>query len=293
MQAEQTSRFSRDMFPRAVRFSRERLLPAGVLSIVVTAGLVLMFGIVGLIIAVGGNFLTDAMDWAGLVIGVVLTLLGIWLLVTRNKIYSGAAQRLAARIDPGRSSSLKAFFLFGIAYGIASLSCALPIFLSVAVGALVAGEYLTGLLRFVTYALGMGTVLMVLTISTALFKGAVNDYVKKLMPWVERLTPILVIVAGLFIVAYWLTIGGLGEHIPLIPGSETFVEEVIGRVSNNGESFISALPVAHAFGAGMIATINPCGFALLPAYLSLFLGRTEVEAARRQVSETAAESPED
>ncbi len=293
MQAEQTTRFGKDMFPRAAHFSRERLLPAGVLSLVVTAGLVLMFGIVGLIIAVGGNFLTDAMDWAGLVIGVVLTLLGIWLLVTRNKIYSGAAQRLAAKIDPGRSSSLRAFFLFGIAYGIASLSCALPIFLSVAVGALVAGEYLTGLLRFVTYALGMGTVLMILTISTALFKGAVNDYVKKLMPWVERLTPILVIVAGIFIVAYWLTIGGLGEHIPLIPGSETFVEEVISRVSNNGESFISALPVAHAFGAGMIATINPCGFALLPAYLSLFLGRTEVEVARRQVAGTAAESPAD
>lgn len=304
MQAQRATRFSRDLLLRAAHFAREvpprtvsltryRLLPAGVLSLVVTAGLVLMFGIVGLIIAVGGNFLTDAMDWAGLVIGVVLTLLGIWLLVTRNKIYSGAAQRLAARIDPGRSSSLKAFFLFGIAYGIASLSCALPIFLSVAVGALVAGEYLTGLLRFVTYALGMGTVLMILTISTALFKGAVNDYVKKLMPWVERLTPILVIVAGLFIVAYWLTIGGLGEHIPLIPGSETFVEEVIGRVSNNGESFISALPVAHAFGAGMIATINPCGFALLPAYLSLFLGRTEVEATRRQIPGTAVESQAD
>ena len=278
---------------QAARFSWERLLRAVVLSVVVTAGLVLMFGVVGLIIAVGGNFLTDIMDWAGLIIGVVLTVFGLWLLVTRNKIYSGAAQRFAAKIDPGRSSSLKAFFLFGIAYGIASLSCALPIFLSVAVSALVAGEFFSGLFNFVSYALGMGTVLMILTISTALFKGAVNDYVKKLMPWVERLTPILVILAGLFIIAYWLTIGGLGEHIPLIPGSETFVEEVISLVSNNGESVISALPVAHSFGAGMIATINPCGFALLPAYLSLFLGRSELEATRRQVPGTAGESPAD
>lgn len=30
--------------------------------------------------------------------------------------------------------------------------------------------------------------------------------------------------------------------------------------------------VAVAFGAGMVATINPCGFAMLPAYLSYFLG---------------------
>jgi cytochrome c-type biogenesis protein len=31
-------------------------------------------------------------------------------------------------------------------------------------------------------------------------------------------------------------------------------------------------PIALAFGAGMLATVNPCGFPLLPAYLSYFLG---------------------
>jgi len=31
-------------------------------------------------------------------------------------------------------------------------------------------------------------------------------------------------------------------------------------------------PLALAFTAGMVATVNPCGFAMLPAYLSYFLG---------------------
>ena len=31
-------------------------------------------------------------------------------------------------------------------------------------------------------------------------------------------------------------------------------------------------PIALAFAAGMVATINPCGFAMLPAYLSYFMG---------------------
>lgn len=31
-------------------------------------------------------------------------------------------------------------------------------------------------------------------------------------------------------------------------------------------------PFAFAFAAGMLATVNPCGFAMLPAYLSYFLG---------------------
>ena len=29
---------------------------------------------------------------------------------------------------------------------------------------------------------------------------------------------------------------------------------------------------AYAFTTGMLATVNPCGFAMLPAYLSYFLG---------------------
>ena len=31
-------------------------------------------------------------------------------------------------------------------------------------------------------------------------------------------------------------------------------------------------PMALAFTAGMFAVVNPCGFAMLPAYLSFFLG---------------------
>lgn len=30
--------------------------------------------------------------------------------------------------------------------------------------------------------------------------------------------------------------------------------------------------LADAFAAGMVATLNPCGFAMLPAYLGLFIG---------------------
>ena len=31
-------------------------------------------------------------------------------------------------------------------------------------------------------------------------------------------------------------------------------------------------PFALAITAGMVATVNPCGFALLPAYLAAFVG---------------------
>ncbi len=41
-------------------------------------------------------------------------------------------------------------------------------------------------------------------------------------------------------------------------------------------------PILLAFTAGMVATVNPCGFAMLPAYLSFFLGDEELSPSRSE-----------
>lgn len=45
---------------------------------------------------------------------------------------------------------------------------------------------------------------------------------------------------------------------------------------------MSGAPLAFAFGAGMLATVNPCGFSMLPAYLSYFLGLEGRDAAETE-----------
>jgi cytochrome c biogenesis protein CcdA len=37
-------------------------------------------------------------------------------------------------------------------------------------------------------------------------------------------------------------------------------------------------PIAYAFTAGLVAAVNPCGFPMLPAYLSFFIGADDTEA---------------
>ena len=44
----------------------------------------------------------------------------------------------------------------------------------------------------------------------------------------------------------------------------------------------TVLPLGFAFGAGMLAAVNPCGFALLPAYIGLYLGTNAPEAVERR-----------
>jgi cytochrome c biogenesis protein CcdA len=46
-------------------------------------------------------------------------------------------------------------------------------------------------------------------------------------------------------------------------------------------------PLALAFASGMLATVNPCGFAMLPAYLGYFLG---VEGGDRDVQASVSRS---
>jgi cytochrome c-type biogenesis protein len=41
------------------------------------------------------------------------------------------------------------------------------------------------------------------------------------------------------------------------------------------------VPLAYAFTAGLVATVNPCGFPMLPAYLSYFIGADDAEADAR------------
>jgi cytochrome c biogenesis protein CcdA len=45
-----------------------------------------------------------------------------------------------------------------------------------------------------------------------------------------------------------------------------------GTATDALQSFGEAIPLGFAFGLGMAAAVNPCGFALLPTYLGLYLG---------------------
>ena len=59
-----------------------------------------------------------------------------------------------------------------------------------------------------------------------------------------------------------------------------FVE---GKLSGNSQEFLGGLiggTALFAFAAGMASAVNPCGFAMLPAYLGLYLGSNLAEEQR-------------
>ncbi len=175
----------------------------------VTAGFVLLFALAGGVIGLGARSVVgDILPWLGLAIGVALVIAGAWLL-RGGELYTALAQQAATRLGNPGSSNIRGYFLFGLSYGVASLSCTLPIFLAVIGSSFAASDIVTSFSQFVLYALGMGVVIIALTLSMALFRGAMLGGMRKVMPYVHPIGTWLMIVAGTYIVFYWLTLGGL------------------------------------------------------------------------------------
>lgn len=189
-----------------------RLQRAVLVGATVTAGFVVMFAIVGVPIGLGARGIVAAFPWVGLSIGVLLAIVGTYILSGGN-LYNNVAMRLSARMGNANNNSIRGYFTFGLAYGTASLSCTLPIFLAVIGGTFTADTFLDTLLQFLLYGFGMGTVILLLTVGMAVARGAMVGGLRRVLPYVGTISAVMLLVSGAFIVYYWLTIGELLERI--------------------------------------------------------------------------------
>ena len=185
-----------------------QLTQALLVGAAVTVGFIVLFGIAGSLIGFGASFVVNYIPWIGLLIGVLLTVTGAWL-IGGGKLYTGIAAQAASRIGDPTQVSVKGYFLFGISYGTASLSCTLPIFLAVLGFTASDSGFFSILSNFVLFALGMGLVIMVLTLGIAFFRSAMVGGLRRVLPYIQPIGYWLMVLAGTYIIFYWLTIGGL------------------------------------------------------------------------------------
>ena len=189
-----------------------RLRRAVVVGSTMTAGFVLLFTVVGFPIALGARGISDVFPWLGLSIGVLLAVGGAYLL-SGGKLYNNLAVRLSGKVPGASSGGVRGYFTFGVGYGMASLGCALPIFLAVIGTTFTADTFLYFLLQLSLYGMGMGSVILALTLNIAVFRGAMVRGLRRALPHIGTISAVLLLLSGAFLVYYWLTIGLLLERI--------------------------------------------------------------------------------
>jgi cytochrome c biogenesis protein CcdA len=180
-----------------------------IVSATVAFSFVILFGIFGLLVNSASTAITPFLPWIGTGVGVALILAGGFLAAGGEmpaRFPLSAADRLGGL---SRRGGVISFAAFGAGYGLASLGCALPIFLSVVATSLQARGLWSGVSQFVLFGLGMGSVLALLTIATASFGGGLLRGLRTSGKYFATLSAGLLWLAGAYVLFYWLTIGRL------------------------------------------------------------------------------------
>ncbi len=164
---------------------RTRLPRALLVGGTVSLGFVIFFGLLGAAVAAGGTALLGAMPALRDLIGGAMVLTGLWMLAGRT-LYAGVFERLAARLGDPKEVSMRGFFLYGLAYGAASISCTLPLFLGIVGSGFAAGGFVAGAGQFLGYASGMASVVLALTLALALFKQGLVKRLRRALPYAQE-----------------------------------------------------------------------------------------------------------
>ena len=145
------------------RSTASALRSALVVGGVVSAGFLLVFGIAGIVITAGFRTVIDWIPWLALGIGVAVVILGVAML-RGYEMTLGLPKAKRA----GKGRGLGSVFGFGVSYAVASLSCTLPVFLTVVATQLTQRSFAGGMVIFLAYGLGMSIVLLGMTVVMAL-----------------------------------------------------------------------------------------------------------------------------
>jgi len=165
------------------------------------AGFLAVFGGFGLLTVSAAATVQRYLPYVTVVIGIVLVALGIWLLAGREiTMLRGAAR--GARWAP--TARLGSMFTYGISYAVASLSCTVGPFLAVPAAALRGGSVLGGMAVYVAYAAGFTLVVGVLAVAAALASSAAVDRMRRIVPYVNRISGALLLVVGVYVGYYGL-----------------------------------------------------------------------------------------
>ena len=168
-------------------------------SLAVSIGFMTVFTIIGAIVRAGGDVLIDWAKYITIPIGLALAALGVAMLLGYHLPFT------TPRLDKGgRDRTLPSMYVFGISYAIASIGCTLPLFISATLASFTSKGAVSGVLLVLAYGAGMALVLTALTVTLALARGGLLAGLRRMMAYVDRVAGVFLILAGLYLVYYWI-----------------------------------------------------------------------------------------
>ena len=164
-------------------------------------GFLTVFGIFGALTVSAAATVQRYLPYMTVLIGVVLVALGVWLL-------SGRELTLLTPKLPGRhwapTVRLGSMYGYGLSYAITSLSCTIGPCLAVVAASFRCGSILESIAIYLAYVAGLTLVVGVLAVAAAFASSALADRLRRILPFVNRISGALLVLVGLYVGYYGL-----------------------------------------------------------------------------------------
>ena len=224
------------------------ILRALKVGLALTAGFVAVFGAFGILTSslLSSGSVLSVTPYVTFGLGILLVPFGIAML--RGFELKLSTPRLQKGGDSGEVISM---FLFGVSYAVVSLGCTVGLFIAGVSNVFASGGFIEGVSVFIAYGLGMGAVIMTLTVALAMAKTSIANNMRKILPWVNRISGVLLVLSGAYLVVYgWWEIQVLRGNITenaLVSFFENMQTEVNIWIDQTG---------ATRLGAGLLLIVG-------------------------------------
>lgn len=216
-----------------------RMLRAIGVAVAVSAGFVIVFGLSGLALDALTGTVRRQIPWVTIAVGAALVVTGV-------AVVAGWKPRLAlSGLRFGSSGrGFGSMVGFGASYAVASLSCTIGPFLAVT-GAALSQSTLGGVASYVAYALGMGVVILAISVGAALMRPGTAGTMRKASRFAPRAGGVLMVLAGLYGIWYgrWelAVYGGDLNTDPVIEAGEDLRIRLVALVESIGALQVTAV----------------------------------------------------
>lgn len=214
----------------------------------VSVGFVVVFLAAGLVLDRLASSARAQLPWVTIVIGSALVLAGIAGVAGWKPTLRIPALQLRSA-GTGTASMVS----YGAIYAVASLSCTLGPFLAVT-GVALNQSTLGGIATYIAYALGMGTVILAISVGAAVTRTGLTSRLRLLSRHAPRLGGVLMVVAGSYAVWYgqWelAVYSGDLDSDPIIDAGERVRLWFVTSINRYGALNLAAAIVAIAGAVG-------------------------------------------
>ena len=237
--------------PAAQRAPIRRAL---LVSAAVSSGFMLVFLVIGTISRLFTQWIELNAKYAGLLIGLALVVMGLAMLAGWKPSF------ITPSISGERDRSLRAMFIFGIAYAVASIGCTIGFLTTAIFGSIGLNGFASGVLSIVLYGAGMGLLVSTLTVTLAVAKGGLLRVLKNGLRYMDKLAAGFIVLTGLYLTWYWYvavsersTAGNVTQNVE---GWQSSVATFLQRQGSWRLGFVFFIVVGGAIVVNQLRTRN-------------------------------------